>query len=97
MDRRGRALVLFLSCALTGCASLKTFVADDPSEAPVAVPKMTAAQAYDSGAMNAARGDYDAARRDWNRCLAMSSPESSARMDCLVALERLANPGASQP
>ncbi|MFI5345824.1 MAG: hypothetical protein ACHQ51_05575 [Elusimicrobiota bacterium] len=97
MDRRGPLLFLLLCCAASGCASLKTFVADDYAAPPVEVPKMTPAQAYDSGAMNAARGDYVAARRDWNRCLAMSSPESSARMDCLVALERLAGTSSNEP
>jgi hypothetical protein len=97
MDRRGPLLFILLCCAASGCASLKSLVADDPADAPVAIPKMTPAQAYGSGALNAARGDYDAARRDWNRCLAMSTPESSARMDCMVALERLAGPVATEP
>jgi len=96
MGRRG-LFFLLLACAVSGCASLKSFVADDMAEPRVVVPKMTPAQAYDSGAMNAARGDYDAARRDWNRCLAMTSPENPARMDCLVALEQLASPAARQP
>ena len=96
MDRRGPLLFLLLCCAASGCASLKTFV-DQPAEKPAVVPRMTPAQAYNSGAINAARGDYDAARRDWNRCLAIASPESDARMDCLVALERLATPFATEP
>jgi hypothetical protein len=77
MDRR--ALLLFLSmCALSGCAT-----------APVEVPKMTPAQSYEAGLLNVTRGDYAAARRDWDRCLAMTTPESSERGDCLAALEQL--------
>lgn len=97
MDRRGPLLFLLLCCAASGCASVKSFVADEASVPPVQVPKLTPAQAYESGAVNAARGDYVAARRDWNRCLAMSSPESEARMDCLVALERLAGTSSIEP
>ena len=91
MDRRG-LLFIVLACALSGCASMKAFVADGPPDAAVEIPKMTPAQSYDSGVMNVTRGDYAAARRDWNRCLAATSPDSSLRMDCLVALEKLANP-----
>lgn len=77
MDRRG--LLLFLSLSvLTGCASL-----------PAPVPKMTPSQSYEAGMLNMTRGDYAAARRDWNRCLAMTNPESRERGDCLAALEQL--------
>ena len=96
MDRRGLSLLLFV-LAFSGCASMKAFVADDYAAPPVEVPKMTPTQAYESGAMNAARGDYVAAKRDWNRCLAMSQPDSSARMDCMVALERLAGTTSVEP
>ncbi len=96
MDRRGLFLLLS-TLAVSGCASVKSFVAAMPSEPAVEVPRMTPAQAYDSGLMNVARGDYDAARRDWNRCLAMTTADNPARMDCLVALERLASPDSLNP
>lgn len=96
MDRRG-LLFLLLSFLASGCASVKNFIADDMAEPRVVVPKLTPSQAYDSGLMNVARGDYDAARRDWNRCLAMTTAENPARMDCLVALEKLANPESLNP
>lgn len=96
MDRRG-LLPFLLICALSGCASLKTFVSDGPGSAPVVVPKMTPAQSYDAGVLNMTRGDYSAARRDWERCLAMTTPESSLRGDCLAALEQLASTTALMP
>ncbi len=93
---RRRFLPLFLlSCAVSGCASLRsalTDAPDAPSEAAVEVPKSTPEQSYNAGVLDVERGDYDAARREWNRCLAMSSPESEARVDCLVALEKSAAP-----
>lgn len=96
MGRRALAL-LILSGALTGCASVRSLVADGPGDPPVEVPKLTPAQAYDEGVLNVTRGDYAAARRDWNRCLAMTTAESPLREDCLVALEKLANPETLEP
>lgn len=89
-----RVPFLFIAVlAASGCASLKNAFTDGPSEPPVAVPKTTPEQAYNAGVIFLERGDYDAARREWDRCLAMSSPDSSSRVDCMVALEKLAAPG----
>jgi hypothetical protein len=90
MDRRGLLLFL-LSLTFSGCASLPDSAADAAFEAPVAMAKSTPSQAYDAGVLAVQRGDYDAARREWDRCLAMSSPESPVRVDCLVAIESLGN------
>ncbi|HXT00185.1 MAG TPA: hypothetical protein VN915_05890 [Elusimicrobiota bacterium] len=79
--------------AASGCASLKNALTDAPSEATVEVPKTTPEQAYDAGVIFLERGDYDAARREWDRCVAMSSPDSSSRVDCMVALEKMSAPG----
>lgn len=79
--------------AASGCASLKNALADAPAEAPVEVPKTTPEQAYNAGVIFLERGDYDSARREWDRCVAMSAPDSSSRVDCMVALEKMATPG----
>jgi hypothetical protein len=95
---RRRALpLLLLACAVSGCASLTSALSDSPSEAAVEVPKSTPEQSYNAGVLDHVRGDDDAARRDWNRCVAMSSPESDSRVDCLVALEKLASPASLEP
>jgi hypothetical protein len=91
---RSRLLpLLVLSCAVTGCASMKDAFTDSPSEAPVVIPKSTPEQAYNAGIIFLERGDYDAARREWDRCVAMSPPDAPSRVDCMVALEKLAAPG----
>lgn len=54
-------------------------------------------QAYFSGVLMMQRGDPDRARREWNRCLAMSTADSPYRLDCLVALEKLSSPGTLMP
>jgi len=96
MDRRGLLLFLFCS-AFSGCAAVKSFTEDPNGPVPVDVPRMTPAESYDSGVMNVTRGDYAAARRDMNRCVAMTAPDSALRGDCLVALEKLADPAALEP
>jgi Flp pilus assembly protein TadD len=72
---------------------MKDAFTDSPSEAAVEVPRTTPDQAYNAGVLLMERGDYDAARREWDRCVAMSPPDSSSRVDCAVALEKLATPG----
>jgi hypothetical protein len=89
MDRR-IFLLLALSGCVSGCASLRSALTD----APVDVPKSTPEQAYNTGVMYLERGDSAAARREWDRCLAMSAPGSGANMDCALALEKLASPAA---
>ena len=89
---RRASILLLLAAAASGCASLKNFV-DAPNDPPVAVPKTTPEQAYNAGVIFLERGDYDSARREWDRCVAMSTPDSNSRVDCMVALEKLANPG----
>lgn len=84
--------LLVLAGAVSGCASLKSAFTDSPSEAAIEVPKTTPEQAYNAGVIFQERGDFDAARREWNRCVAMSTPDSSARVDCMVALEKTALP-----
>lgn len=82
--------ILALAGAALGCASLKSAFTDSPAEAAVAVPKSTPEQSYNAGVLFLERGDYDAARREWDRCVAMSPPDSQSRVDCTVALEKLA-------
>ena len=89
--------LLALACAVSGCASLKSAFTDSPSEATVEIPKSTPDQAYNAGVLYLQRGDYDAARREWDRCVAMSPPDSESRVDCTVALEKLAAPGSVAP
>lgn len=91
MFRRAPFLLL-LVCAVSGCALLKNAFTDSPSEAAVEVPKTTPEQAYNAGVIFQERGDFDSARREWDRCLAMSAPDSDARVDCMVALEKTASP-----
>ena len=91
---RRASLLLLAALSVSGCASLKHAFVDSPADAPVEVPKTTPEQAYDAGVIFLERGDYDAARREWDRCVAMSSPDSSSRVDCMVALEKLSTPGS---
>jgi hypothetical protein len=93
MFRRVPFLIL-AALAASGCASLKNALTDSPAEAAVVVPKTTPEQSYNAGVLYLERGDYDAARREWDRCVAMSAPDSSSRVDCTVALEKLATPGS---
>jgi hypothetical protein len=83
-----------LAVLFSGCASMTSAFTDSPSEAAVAIPKSTPEQAYNAGVIFLERGDGDAARREWDRCVAMSPPDSSSRVDCMVALEKLAAPGS---
>jgi hypothetical protein len=87
--------ILALTCAVSGCASMQGAFTDTPAEAAVAVPKSTPEQAYNAGVLLLERGDYDAARREWDRCVAMSSPDSQSRVDCMIALEKMAQPAAA--
>ena len=91
---RRAAFLCFAVLAASGCASLKNAFTDSPAEAPVEVPKTTPEQAYNAGVIYLERGDYEAARREWDRCVAMSAPDSSSRVDCMVALEKMATPGS---
>ena len=102
-------LLLALAAAVSGCAGLKSALADPSfdasseglSDAPadrwIPAPKVTADQAYDAGVLDLVRGDDVAARREWNRCVAISTPDSAARLDCMVALEKLAAASVSSP
>lgn len=96
MVRRGLTALLF-ACAFSGCASVREFAADPGPEPSAPVVKSTPEQAYAAGVDYLQRGDYDAARREWDKCLAMAAPDSNARLDCMVARERLAYPAASEP
>ncbi len=97
MASRSRPLLIMLACAFSGCASVRQFASDVDSGPPVLIVKSTPARAYAAGVDYLQRGDYDAARREWDRCLAMAAPDSPARLDCLVARERLESPGAYEP
>lgn len=93
-----RALTLLLiSAAVSGCASLKEFAVEPDTASSALVAKATAAEAYATGVDFLQRGNYDAARRAWDRCLAMARPDSPERLDCMVARERLAYPADSEP
>jgi hypothetical protein len=83
------APLLILAWALSACASLAP--ADSLAGAAPAA-KGTAQDAYEAGVLLQERGDAPAARREWDRCVAMSSPDSPSRLDCLVALEKTALP-----
>ncbi len=87
--------LLALAFAASGCASVKSALTDSPSDAPIEIPKTTPEQAYNAGVIFQERGDFDAARREWDRCLAMSAPDSPSRVDCMVALEKTAMPSAA--
>ena len=95
---RSLLLVLF-ACAFSGCAAVNTFIGDVPPESRYEiadVPKMTPMQSYEAGVTYLQRGEYELARHEWDRCLAMAAPDSPARLDCLVARERLAYPAAME-
>jgi hypothetical protein len=98
MPRRGLFPLLILACAVSGCASLQAELADAPSDdAPAPVARTTPQAAYDAGVLDMVRGDDAGARSEWNRCLAISSADSPSRLDCLVALEKLASPSSLEP
>jgi hypothetical protein len=61
----------------------------EPAPTPVAEAP-TPAQDYETGALLHTRGDDEGARKRWMRCIDDSSADSPERLDCLVALERLA-------
>jgi len=90
MDRRILAVAV-LSALLSGCASLGAppDVLMPPAPTPAAEAP-TPSQDYDAGALLHTRGDDEGARRHWMRCIDDSSAASPERLDCLVALERLA-------
>jgi hypothetical protein len=91
----GRRPFLFLLCSVAlacGCASLKSLAAGANEGLPPA-PPVTPAQAYQDGLTALTRGDTAAARRSWDLCVASAPPGSRERLDCAVALERLARPG----
>ena len=86
MDRR-ILLLCSLSLCLTGCASMRSLMDDEapPASASIDEParSRTPDQAYFAGVLMMQRGDPDRARREWNRCLAMSTADSPYRLDCL--------------
>ena len=90
------AFAFAFACAVSGCASVTSAFTDSPSEAAVVIPKSTPEQSYNAGVLLLERGDYDAARRAWDRCVAMSPPDSASRVDCMVALEKMAAPGTME-
>ena len=65
-------------------------LADSRPEAQVAAQEITPEQAYDSGVTDLVRGDAVAARYELDFCVARSAPDSPVRVDCLVALEKMA-------
>ena len=89
-------LLIALPILAGACAAPEAFVVAAPPEDFVELPA-TPARDYEAGALNVVRGDYAAARRDFDRCLATSSPASAARLDCLVAREQLAGRIAREP
>lgn len=93
-----RALLLVtIAPAVSGCASLRSLAAEDPyAPSPALVAKVTAAESYAAGVDSLQRGDYEAARRAWDRCLASARPDSPERLDCMVARERLAYPAGDE-
>ena len=96
MLRRALLLITIL-IAVSGCASLKDLAAEDPyAPSPALVAKASAAESYAAGVDYLQRGDYEAARRAWDRCLAAARPDSPERLDCMVARERLAYPAGDE-
>ena len=80
---------------------MRSLMDDEAPRASVSVDDSarprTPDQAYFAGVLLMQRGDPDRARREWNRCLAISSADSPYRLDCLVALEKLSSPGTLMP
>jgi hypothetical protein len=85
-----RAALLILVLPFSGCAAVRDFARDPYEPAAAPLPNLSAPQAYAAGVILYQRGEYDAARREWGRCLDTSAADSSARLDCLVALEKSA-------
>jgi hypothetical protein len=90
-------LLSILLGAASGCASIQTALNDAAPETPKPPRALTPEAAYNAGVLDMVRGDSDAARREWDRCLAMAEPGSDSRVDCMVALERMGNPAAQEP
>jgi hypothetical protein len=91
------ALVPAVVCAFSGCASMEASEEDGPAVAPAPLLRRTPEQSYDAGMTALVRGDAAAAALEWDRCLAASAPDSPARLDCMVALEKLAVRSSSTP
>lgn len=100
MERR-ILLLPILTLSLTACASMRSWMDDEAPPVSASVDDSshprTPDQAYFAGLLMMQRGDPDRARREWNRCLAISSADSPYRFDCLVALEKLSAPGTLMP
>lgn len=92
----GRRVPLAVALALSfgACATLDKAPAP---RAPGAAAKPSADRLYASGETYRILGQPERARREWDRCLAAARPEEPARLDCLVALEKLSAPGTLDP
>ena len=102
MNRRIIPLALLLASSVCGCASLGPEIDEMSAESPVssarlALPRVTPEQSYNDGMADLVRGDAVAARLELDRCVAKSAPDSSYRLDCMVALEKMASPSSSAP
>jgi hypothetical protein len=93
--------IVALACAASGCASLQAALSDAPfdaaPDASTASLELTPQAAYDAGVLDLQRGDGAAARREWDRCLEISTADSPSRLDCMVAIERLAPTSPTTP
>ena len=91
MNRRGLLLLLISGC-VSGCATMSDDFVDQPPASSYAVvtPRLTPEQVYEAGALDLVRGDSEGARRKWDLCVEMAPADSPARLDCMVALEKMA-------
>jgi hypothetical protein len=90
-------LLLILACCVSGCASYESELTDAPPDAAFPVPKISPEAAYNAGMLDHERGDDAAARRELDRCIAASAPDSDSRLDCMVALEQMTTSSSQQP
>ena len=80
-----RALFLSAVLLLSGCAAL----AGDP---PARLERQHPQEAYLTGVELYRQGELEAARLEWDRCLALAAPRTKWRLECEVALEQLPAP-----
>jgi hypothetical protein len=96
--KRRLAVLLVLAFALSGCASLGGFAADDfplDDKPTPAAEAPTPAEDYSAGQALHARGDDAGARARWTRCVEESPASAPEHLDCLVAIESLVPPPPS--
>ena len=80
-----RALLALLVLSAAGCASpLDRLASGGPP-----LERQNPEEAYLTGLQLFREGELESAKREWDRCVALSAPESRWRLECTVALEQL--------